>query len=168
MIVYSKNGRISIDERLQVSGKLLGIAYKSGKSGEMREIRSATVSVAAGIPDDHRGKAGKRQITVLSKEGWEAACRVTGEPLPWMNRRANLYITGIDLQNSVGMRINIGSLILEITGETKPCERMDQARMGLQEALRPDWRGGVCCRVEQAGMIRAGDKVSLINRKNDI
>ena len=35
---------------------------------------------------------------------------------------------------------------------------MDQARDGLQAALRPKWRGGACAEVIQGGEIRVGDE----------
>ena len=35
---------------------------------------------------------------------------------------------------------------LEVTGETDPCERMEEIQPGLFQALAPGWRGGVTCR----------------------
>ena len=140
----------------------MGIAFKSGKSGDMKEIPEAEVSLDKGIPGDHRGRPGKRQVTVLAKQGWEDACREVDAVIPWLARRANLYVEGIDLEESTGGQIRIGHLILEITGETAPCNRMDQVKPGLQETLRPGWRGGVCCRVRQPGKIQPGDTAVLI------
>jgi hypothetical protein len=34
---------------------------------------------------------------------------------------------------------------------------MDRAHEGLRAALRPEWRGGVCCVVRRAGAIKLGD-----------
>ena len=45
-------------------------------------------------------------------------------------------------------RVVIGALVLEVTMETRPCQLMEAAHRGLRGALTPDWRGGVCCRVE--------------------
>jgi MOSC domain-containing protein YiiM len=56
----------------------------------------------------------------------------------------------------------IGDLILEVTGETKPCFRMEEASPGLRNALNSGWRGGVTCRVLQGGQIRVGDRASLL------
>jgi MOSC domain-containing protein YiiM len=55
--------------------------------------------------------------------------------------------------------LRIGDVELEVTKETAPCYLMDQAHEGLLRALKPDWRGGVCCRVVKGGEIRLGDRV---------
>jgi MOSC domain-containing protein YiiM len=58
-----------------------------------------------------------------------------------------------------GAKLVIGDLVLEVTQETQPCHLMDEAHFGLRAALKPDWRGGVCCRVVEGGTIRIGDRV---------
>jgi len=71
-------------------------------------------------------------------------------------------IEGIDLVESKGKTLHIAGIILEITGETKPCERMEEQHVGLLEALKPEWRGGVTCKVIKGGRLRIGDPVSLL------
>ena len=62
----------------------------------------------------------------------------------------------------VGKIISIGAeLKLQITGETDPCKKMEMAHTGLEQALTPDWRGGVTCRVIQAGLIQPDDSVNI-------
>ena len=84
--------------------------------------------------------------------------------LLWTARRANLLISGPNLEDSSGKLLRIGSVELEITGETAPCSRMEEAHEGLQTSLLPSWRGGITCRVHSNGTISIGDCVSLINR----
>ena len=38
---------------------------------------------------------------------------------------------------------------------------MDAIADGLQAALKPDWRGGVCTRVIEGGTIRIGDTIRI-------
>lgn len=127
----------------------------------MHTISSAVVGTETGVSPDYRGLPGKRQVTVLSKEAFDTACAELETTLPWTIRRANLLISGIELENSTGKQLRIGDLILEITGETEPCYRMDEQYEGLKSALEPAWRGGVTCRVIQGGNIKIGDEVQL-------
>jgi MOSC domain-containing protein YiiM len=142
-------------------GQLAGIAYKTEKYGTMITLASAMVGTETGVATDYRGVPGKRQVTVLSKEAFEAACNDLQDSLPWTIRRANLLISGIDLENTTGKHLRIGDLVLEITGQTEPCFRMDEQRDGLKLALQAAWRGGVTCRVITGSAITVGDKVML-------
>jgi MOSC domain-containing protein YiiM len=49
----------------------------------------------------------------------------------------------------------------EVTGETDPCPRMDDAAPGLKDAMIPDWRGGVTCRVIESGHLSVGNAVTF-------
>jgi MOSC domain-containing protein YiiM len=143
-------------------GELLGIAWRSGKRAPMQLLDSAPVTLEAGVGSDFRGRPGARQVTVLSREAWARATDAAGVDLPWQARRANLCVAGLNLENSTRRRLRIGSdVLLEITGELEPCERMDEAHEGLRQALEPDWRGGVTCRVLAAGRVAIGDPVRL-------
>jgi MOSC domain-containing protein YiiM len=142
--------------------ELKGIARRAKKRAIMQEIDQAQVGEAFGVEGDLRGKPGKRQVTVLSLESWRQACEAAGTDLPWTTRRANLLVEGLLFdKNMMGQILAIGDVQLQITKETVPCFRMDEAHPGLQEALRPDWRGGVCCRVLRGGGIRIGETVQL-------
>jgi MOSC domain-containing protein YiiM len=56
----------------------------------------------------------------------------------------------------------LGDAVLEVTGETDPCERMEEAQAGLFQALAPEWRGGVTCRVIANGTIHVGMDIQLL------
>jgi MOSC domain-containing protein YiiM len=142
-------------------GKLLDIARKSAEGAPMEILRTVDVTAESGIHGDYRGRSRRRQVTVLSRESWEAACTELGVELPWISRRANLFVEGISLADSIGKAIQIGSLTLHVTGETAPCNLMDEAYYGLRQKLEPEWRGGVTCKVITGGTIEVGDDVRL-------
>ena len=139
---------------------LIGIAIKPQGETVMRELDSATISCEAGVQGDSRGKPGPRQVTLLSLADWQAACGELGIERHWMERRANLLVDALPLEQSTGQQIQVGDAVLEITGETDPCHRMESLHPGLFKALAKGWRGGVTCRVLSGGEVRPGVEVS--------
>ncbi|MGS0676809.1 MOSC domain-containing protein [Shewanella sp. 0m-4] len=142
---------------------LIGIAFKTEKRGPMITVEQAEVTQAKGVENDIFGRPGNRQVTVMSIQQWQLACNEIDKQLPWFTRRANLLINDISFSaQDVGKQLVIGKLVLEITGETDPCKKMEQAYPGLEKALLPDWRGGVTCRVIIGSNIKIADNVALI------
>lgn len=142
--------------------EIAGIALRRQSKGPMLTVTSCAVSAEHGVARDTRGKPGKRQLTLLSLEAWEEACRSLDIDLAWTARRANILVRGKMFSAAdVGKTVSIGDLKLEITRETDPCIRMDAAHPGLQAALASDWYGGVCCRVLVAGHIAVGDRIDI-------
>ncbi len=147
-------------------GKVVEIATRIKSRAEMVVYASAKVSFDHGIGDDSRGLIkGDRQVTVMTKENWNAVCSELGRKLHWTTRRANIMIEGIDLKESTGLILKIGKFYLEITGELVPCQRMDDQFVGLKKALIPDWRGGVTCKILSEGVVKENDKVIVMERK---
>ncbi|MHC8495124.1 MOSC domain-containing protein [Thalassospira sp. SM2505] len=148
---------------MTVKAELIGIARKSKSRAPMDSLDQVTASTDLGIDGDYRGKLRRRQVTILAEEGWQAAINEINRPdLPWTTRRANLLVRGIDLPREKGSKLVIGTVTFEITGETDPCSRMDDAASGLMDAMTPDWRGGVTCRVIEGGELRLGDSAFVI------
>ncbi len=145
--------------------KLIGIAIKHSKRAPMQTLDTAFVSLDKGVANDFRGKPSKRQVTVMSYKTWQEVNALLGSDLSWTTRRANLLVDELALENTAGQTITIGTVELLITQETDPCERMQAAAEGLFDALRPNWRGGVCCRVIREGQIKLGDELILTDKK---
>jgi MOSC domain-containing protein YiiM len=103
-------------------------------------------------------------VTVIASEQWDDVCRELGAELDWTLRRANLLLHGVPLREATGRRLRIADALLEITGETVPCQRMDQNYNGLMTALASDWRGGVTCRVIKGGTVTVGDSAAIEDR----
>jgi len=147
-----------------MSGLLIGIARRDKPRAPMEELRSAEISIERGVHGDARGAVPDRHVTIIFREDWEAACKDHGKQLPWVTRRANLYVEGLKGFKRVGACIRIGAVILEITEENPPCRVMDVQSQGLREALAPDWRAGVACNVLTPGVIALGDRVEVVER----
>lgn len=142
--------------------RLEGIARRPSKRAPMEVVPHSTVTRAAGILGDSRGKPSKRQVTVLSADSWRAVERQYGQEIDWRIRRANLFVSGISFsREDIGGTLTIGKTVLEITDECDPCHRMDEQVLGLQALLKPAFTGGVCCKVICDGAITVGDDVIL-------
>jgi MOSC domain-containing protein YiiM len=154
------------------AGRLGGIARHDRPYGPIETVGRVAVTAAEGVHGCIRGALAstkatrKRQVSLIEAESWVAALDDLGiaeeTRLPWHARRANLLIVGVRLPRRSGAVIAIGeSLRIEVTVETEPCERMDALLPGLNAALMPDWRGGVCGRVLTDGEIVVGDEVRI-------
>jgi len=124
----------------------------------MDPVTSAVVEPGLGL-EGNADRGGRRQVTIISRERWAELMRDLGADLPPATRRANLMISGLDLQNSRGRILRIGDARLRITGETRPCERMEEAHAGLQALMRERWGGGAFAEVLDGGDIYVGHAV---------
>jgi MOSC domain-containing protein YiiM len=142
-------------------GRLAGIARRDKKRTAMQLLQQAEISTQTGVALDFRGKHGDRQVTVISADVWRQVCIELGTEIPWTTRRANLLVEGLELPRQPRGEIRIGDVLLEVTGETDPCSRMEEQCAGLKAVLQADWRGGVTCRVVRGGHVSVGDAVTL-------
>jgi MOSC domain-containing protein YiiM len=152
-----------------MSGKLAGIARHDRLKGPMETVEAVDVTAAEGVHGDYRGalaakKPGrKRQVSLIEAEGIAAAFAETGASLDWYDCRRNLLVAGLRIPREPGTHVAIGDkLVIEITDECEPCERMDALHEGLRAALTSDWRGGFLGRVVADGEIAVGDEVRII------
>ncbi|WP_373061502.1 MOSC domain-containing protein [Gemmatimonas sp.] len=143
-------------------GVIEQIWLKRAKRGPMDPVASARLQAQRGLVGN-ANQGGRRQITLLEAERWaEHLSAVSRDGDPAMGperRRANVLVRGFPLVNSRGRVLRIGSVRVQIAGETKPCHQMDEVCDGLQAAMRPDWGGGAFAIVLDDGEIAIGDTI---------
>ena len=151
------------------TGRLAGIARHDRPKGAMETVEHVAVTATEGVHGDFRGgmastKPGrKRQVSLVEAESVSAAFAESGALVDWLDCRRNLLVTGVRLPREPGTRVQVGqSLVIEITDECEPCERMDALHEGLRAALTPDWRGGFLGRVLEDGEIAVGDEIRVL------
>ena len=132
------------------------IWIKRSKLGPMDFVPQAAVRANRGLVGNEN-QGGRRQITILEVERWQAHMDALGAALNPSVRRANLLVRGCDLTNSRGRVPRIGSVRLEIAGETKPCHQMDEVLPGLQAVVRPAWGGGAFAIALNDGVLSVND-----------
>ena len=135
----------------------------------METVNAVSVSVSAGVHGDYRGglastrASRKRQVSLIENACWDAATADSQCPLEWWNSRRNLLVEGLRLPREAGARVAIGAtLVVEITDQCDPCERMESLHPGLRAALTPNWRGGFLGRVIEDGEIAVGDEIRIL------
>ncbi|MFN2565831.1 MAG: MOSC domain-containing protein [Gemmatimonadaceae bacterium] len=140
------------------SGRVHAIWIKRFRRGPMDPVPEAELVAGRGLVGN-ANQGGRRQVTIIAREAWDAVTRELGVAIDPATRRANLLVSGVDLANSRGRVLRVGECRLRVYGETKPCWQMEEAKAGLQAALRPEWRGGAFAEVLDHGRVAVGDPV---------
>lgn len=142
-----------------MSGRLDAIWIKRMKLGPMDRATSATLVAGRGLVGN-ANQGGRRQVTIIEREVWDAMMHALGGiAAPPSTRRANLMVRDCPLTKTRGRVLRIGTCRLRVLGETKPCERMEEAVPGLHAAMFPNWNGGAFAEVLDDGTIAVGDIV---------
>lgn len=138
------------------TGAVEAIWIKRVRRGPMDPVREAELVADRGIVGN-ANQEGRRQVTLISRKAWDAVQAELGRKVDPAARRANVLVGGITLAESRGRILRLGPCRLRIEGEPRPCRLMDEEEAGLQEALDPEWRGGVFAVVLEGGHLRVGD-----------
>jgi MOSC domain-containing protein YiiM len=139
-------------------GRLEAIYIKRMKRHPMDPVSEADLIAGQGIVGN-ANQGGHRQVTIIEKEAWDGMMARLDSDLSPATRRANLLVEGIHLADTHGRTLRIGNCRILINGETKPCERMDEALPGLKDEMDPEWRGGAFGEVLDDGRVSVGDRV---------
>jgi MOSC domain-containing protein YiiM len=147
-------------------GRLEAIWRKRAHRGPMDPLNEATLEAGRGITGD-ANSGGRRQVTIIERERWDAHMSALGAKLDPSTRRANLMVSGLPLANSRGRTLRIGASRIRIFGETKPCEQMEEALPGLRRTMYDNWGGGAFGEVLEGGLITIGDEVAWEDTRGD-
>ena len=110
-----------------MTGRLEAIWVKRAHRGPMDAIRVAELRAGRGLAGN-ADQGRKRQVTIIEREVWERLMHDLGADIPPAARRAILMVSGASLAESRGRILRVGGCRLRIAGETRPCERMDEAK----------------------------------------
>ncbi len=142
------------------SGRVEALWSKRAHHGSMVPKREADFVAGQGI-EGSVGGSSVRQVTIVSLESWQAMNKDLGVTVDPIARRANVLVSGVDLARTRGRILRLGSVRIRVLGETRPCERMDEAQPGMRAAMGGDWRGGVYGQVLDDGLVTVGDAAAF-------
>jgi MOSC domain-containing protein YiiM len=141
--------------------RLEQIWLKRAKRGPMDPVTDATLEAGAGLAGN-ANRGGRRQVTIISAERWQEMMTALGRDLSPATRRANLLVSGLGLEGTRDRILRIGGCRVRVNGETRPCERMEEAAPGLPAIMAERWGGGIYAEVLDDGVIRVGDEVAWV------
>ncbi|AKD54307.1 MOSC domain-containing protein [Spirosoma radiotolerans] len=142
------------------SGRVEWIGIRPERNTAVEVVDSVAVSEKKGLVGDHyRGQSGSRHVTLIQAEHLPVVAALLGRDIldPALVRR-NIVVSGINLLALKDKQIQLGDVILKITGQCHPCSKME-ATLGPGGYNTMRGHGGMTAKVVQGGQIRVGDAV---------
>jgi MOSC domain-containing protein YiiM len=144
-------------------GRVEWIGIRPERRSPVDVVQTVDVSEKKGLIGDHySGQSGNRHVTLIQAEHLPVVAALTGrdELDPGIVRR-NLVVSGINLLALKDQQIEIGEVVLQVTGQCHPCSKMETALgPGGYNAMRG--HGGMTAKVIRGGTIRVGDTVVVV------
>ena len=102
------------------------------------------------------------QVTLIQGEDLDAITASSGVAVQDGQHRRNIVTRGVDLRGLAGRTFRIGEATLAYDRPRPPCRYIESlTEPGMTRALAAR-RGGICARVVESGLIRAGDGIELL------
>ena len=145
------------------SGKVEWMGIRPIRREPVQVVETITISGKKGIVGDHySGQSGNRHVTLIQAEHLPVVAALTGRDTldPALVRR-NIVVSGLNLLALKDKQIQLGDVVLQITGQCHPCSKMETALgPGGYNAMRG--HGGMTAKVIKGGVITNGDTVNVI------
>ena len=142
----------------------LGIAAKNNQP--IKEVNSIEVLANKGIVGDRHFNDFNdpyNQLSLIESENIDAYNIKFGLDIPYINFRRNIITKGIQLNDLIGKKLQIGNVELEGVELCRPCrhltEMLNQKNI-LKEFMR---KGGLRCKILSSSKISIGDKINLLD-----
>lgn len=129
---------------------------KPAHGDPMSRVPSVVAIEGKGLEGDASFGRKRRQILLIEGETLDSFGLKPGDV------RENVVVRDFPLgELAVGAIVRAGEVLLEVTGDCDPCDRMDRLSPGLQASIRG--RRGILAKAIKGGMIRMGDEVEQLS-----
>ena len=142
----------------------LGIAANNNQP--IKEVNSIEVLANKGIVGDRHFNDFNdpyNQLSLIESENIDEYNIKFGLDIPYINFRRNIITKGIQLNDLIGKKLQIGNVELEGVELCRPCrhltEMLNQKNI-LKEFMR---KGGLRCQILSSSKISIGDKINLLD-----
>ena len=135
------------------TGTIKHLFIKPGHREDMISVESIHAVQHKGIEGDASFGRSKRQILIISQKVLEAYGLMPGD------LRENITVSKLDVSSiPAEARLYIGDVVLEVTGDCNPCDRLEELRIGLMDEIQGN--RGILARVIEPGVINVGQTIS--------
>lgn len=144
-------------------GRVEWIGIRPERRSPVQVVSSIEVSTEAGLIGDHySGQSGNRHVTLIQTEHLPVVAALTGrDELDPAILRRNLVVSDLNLLALKDHYVQIGDVVVQVTGQCHPCSKMETALgPGGYNAMRG--HGGLTAKVIRGGTIRVGDSVVVL------
>ncbi len=146
--------------------KVLKLGITNNNNKKIVEVKSIDVLANKGILGDRHFNEYNDpycQLSLIESENIDYYNTKYGLNIPYTDFRRNVITKGIDLNNLIGKKLQIGNVKVEGIDLCRPCkhltEMLNQENI-LKEFLR---RGGLRCQILSSSSISIGDEIKILD-----
>ena len=142
----------------------IGITNKNNQ--QIKEVNSIDVLANQGVLGDrHFNKFNDpyNQLSLIESENIDYYNIKYGLNIPYIDFRRNIITKGIQLNDLVGKKFQIGKVELEGIDLCRPCKHLSEVLQQdniIKEFLR---RGGLRCQILSSSSIEVGNKIKVLD-----
>ena len=146
--------------------KVLKLGITNNNNKKIVEVKSIDVLANKGIVGDRHFNEYNDpycQLSLIESENIDYYNTKYGLNIPYIDFRRNVITKGINLNNLIGKKLQIGNVKVEGVDLCRPCkhltEMLNQENI-LKEFLR---RGGLRCQILSSSSISIGDEIKILD-----
>ena len=146
--------------------KVLKLGITGNNNKKIIEVNSIDVLANKGIVGDRHFNEYNDpycQLSLIESENIDYYNTKYGLNIPYTDFRRNVITKGIDLNNLIGKKLQIGNVKVEGIDLCRPCkhltEMLNQENI-LKEFLR---KGGLRCQILSSSSISIGDEIKILD-----
>ena len=142
----------------------IGITNKNNQ--QIEEVNSIDVLANQGVLGDRHFNEFNdpyNQLSLIESENIDYYNIKYGLNIPYIDFRRNIITKGIQLNDLVGKKFQIGKVELEGIDLCRPCKHLSEALQQnniIKEFLR---RGGLRCQILSSSSIEVGNKIKVLD-----